>query len=74
MRHHPIAMYSPCLRLKFASTTPPGLRWQELIKPVSDDLKEHLGYHDGHRFTLALVIPLICVLITGSAILIAAFV
>ncbi|MCY4368305.1 MAG: hypothetical protein OXF41_02555 [bacterium] len=47
---------------------------QELLKPLSDKLNEHLGYHEGHRFTLALLVPLICVLVTATAILIAAFV
>lgn len=45
---------------------------QDLLKPMSDDLKKHQGYHDGFRFTVALVIPLVCVLITASAIIVAA--
>lgn len=42
----------------------------EMLKPLS----EHLGYHKGLRFTVALVVPFICVLITATAIIIAAFV
>lgn len=47
---------------------------QELLKPLSDQLQEHIGYHEGHKFTLALVVPLVCVLITATAMIIAAFV
>ncbi|MDE0370131.1 MAG: hypothetical protein OXI84_08355 [bacterium] len=42
----------------------------ELLKP----LHEHLGYHEGHRFTVALLVPFVCVLVTATAIIIAAFV
>ena len=43
---------------------------QELLEP----LHKHLGYHEGFRFTAALVIPLICVLVSAAAVLIAALV
>ena len=47
---------------------------QAMLRPLSEKIDTHLGYHKGLRFTFALVVPLICVLITATAIIIAAFV
>lgn len=47
---------------------------QDLLQPLSKELHQHLGYHEGFRFTAALVIPLFCVLITATAIIIGALV
>ena len=54
---------------------------QDMLKPMSDDLetvsgdlKKHLGYHDGQKVTWTIVVPLICVFVSATAILIAALV
>lgn len=47
---------------------------QELLKPLSDTLQTHLGHHEGSKVTLAMVIPLLCVLVSAAAILVAALV
>ena len=47
---------------------------QELLKPLSDELSTHRGYHEGTKVTLTLLIPLVCVFVSATAILIAALV
>ena len=47
---------------------------QDMMEPLSEKLNKHLGYHEGLRFTLAMVVPLICVLVTATAIVITALV
>lgn len=47
---------------------------QDMMKPLSEKLDKHLGYHEGMKVTWTLAIPLICVLVSATAILIAALV
>lgn len=42
----------------------------EMLEPLT----KHLGYHEGFRFTLALVIPLLCVFVSATAILLSALI
>ena len=41
------------------------------LEPLKEKIDNHLGYHDGFRFTMAMVIPFACVLITATAIIVA---
>lgn len=47
---------------------------EEMLKPLSKELSTHLGYHEGTKVSWTLAIPLICVLVSATAILIAALV
>ena len=47
---------------------------QEMLEPLSDAVSTHRGYHEGTKITWTLMVPLICVLVTATAIIISAFV
>ena len=47
---------------------------QDIVDPVKESINKHLGFHEGFRFTLALVVPLVCVAVSATAILIAALI
>lgn len=47
---------------------------QNMVKPIEDKVNGHLGFHEGARYQLTLLVPVGCVIVTAVAIIVAAFV